>query len=147
MYPTLLHLHSYTRWLVLAAALVALALSWRAFLGTRSYGRPEQLSTRVFARLLDVQVLLGLALYALSPVVRAALADFGASMAVKELRFFGVEHITGMVLALVFLNVGAVRVRRAESDALKLRRAVFWQTAAVLAVVVSIPWWRPLLRG
>lgn len=147
MYPTLLYLHSYTRWLVLAAALVALAVSWRALLGTRAHGRPEQLSARVFARLLDVQVLLGLALYALSPVVRAALADFGAAMAVKELRFFGVEHITGMVLALVFVNVGAVRVRRAESDALKVRRAVFWQTAAVLAILVSIPWWRPLFRS
>ena len=147
MYPTLLYLHSYNRWLVLAAAAVALAATWRAFLRARSYGRAEKLSARVFARLLDVQVLLGLALYALSPIVRVALGDLGAAMAVKELRFFGVEHMTGMVLAVVFLNVGAARVRRAETDALKLRRAAFWQTATVLAVVLSIPWWRPLLRG
>jgi hypothetical protein len=146
MYATLIYLHSYTRWLVLAAAAVALAASWRAFLSARAYGRTEQLSARVFARLLDVQVLLGLALYALSPLVRTALGDLVGAMAVKELRFFGVEHMTGMVLALLFLNVGAVRVRRAESDALKLRRAVLWQTATALAIAVSIPWWRPLLR-
>jgi hypothetical protein len=147
VYATLLYLHGYNRWLVLSAAAVALAVSWRAFLRARSYGRAEQLSAHAFARLLDVQVLLGLALYALSPIVRIALGDLGAAMAVKELRFFGVEHITGMVLAVVFVNVGSARVRRAETDALKLRHAALWQTATVLAIVVSIPWWRPLLRS
>jgi hypothetical protein len=38
----------------------------------------------------------------------------------------------------VFLNVGAARAPRPETDARKVRRAVFWQTAAVLAIVVSI---------
>ncbi|MGE3600571.1 MAG: hypothetical protein AB7N70_34025 [Dehalococcoidia bacterium] len=146
MYTALLYLHSYNRWLVLASAAAALVLSWRAFLARRGYGPAERTSSRVFMRLLDVQVLLGLGLYALSPIVRIALGDLGAAMAVKELRFFGVEHITGMVLALVLANVGAVRVRRAESDALRLRRAVFWQTATVLVIAVSIPWWRPWVR-
>jgi hypothetical protein len=147
VYTTLLYLHSYNRWIVLIAAAIALAATWRALLRARSYGRAEQLAARAFARLLDVQVVLGLAVYALSPVVRVALGDLGAAMAVKELRFFGVEHITGMVLAVVFVNVGAVRIRRAETDGLKLRRAALWQTATVLAIVASIPWWRPLLRS
>jgi len=107
VYTTLLYLHGYNRWLVLSAAAVALTAPWRAFLRARSYGRAEQLSAHAFARLLDGQVLLGLALYALSPIVRIALGDLGAAMAVKELRFFGVEHITGMVLA------GRLRERRA----------------------------------
>jgi len=68
-------------------------------------------------------------------------------MAVRELRFFASSTSRAWLLALVFANVGAARVRRAETDALKLRRAALWQTAAALAIVVSIPWWRPLLRS
>ncbi|MGE3675496.1 MAG: hypothetical protein AB7K71_37855, partial [Polyangiaceae bacterium] len=75
MYAALLHLHSYNRWLVLGSAAVVLGVSWRAFLGDRAYGSAERVSSRVFMRLLDVQVLLGLGLYAVSPIVSVALGD------------------------------------------------------------------------
>jgi hypothetical protein len=74
------------------------------------------------------------------------LADLGAAMAVKELRFFSVEHITGMIIAMTFAHVGAARVRKAPTDSAKLRQAALWHTLAALAILGSIPWWRPLLR-
>jgi hypothetical protein len=104
------------------------------------------ISSRAFARLLDLQVLLGLILYAISPLARMGLGDLGAAMAVKELRFFSVEHITGMVIAITLVQVGAARVRRASTEADKLRRVVLWQTLAVAAILASIPWWRPFVR-
>jgi hypothetical protein len=67
-------------------------------------------------------------------------------MGVKELRFFSVEHITGMLIALGFAHVGSTRIRRATTDASKLRQAAIWQTLAAISILVSIPWWRPLLR-
>jgi hypothetical protein len=133
--------------LVLVACAAALFLTWRGWLGRYPYSRGAQLTARAFAGLLDLQVLLGLILYALSPLVRMGLADLGAAMAVKELRFFSVEHITGMVIAIALVHAGSVRVRRAETDAAKLRRAAIWQTLAALAILASIPWWRPLLRA
>jgi hypothetical protein len=78
--------------------------------------------------------------------VRIGLGDLGAAMAVKELRFFSVEHITGMIIAITLAQIGVGRVRHAPTDAAKLRRAAFWQTLAVLAILASIPWWRPLAR-
>ncbi len=147
MYALLLSVHGYNRWLVLVAAALALFASYRGWLGGRAYGRAEALTSRAFRGLLDLQVLLGLVLYALSPIVRAGLADMGAAMAVRELRFFSVEHITGMLIALAFLHVGSARMRRATTDAAKLRQAAIWQTLATISILVSIPWWRPLLRS
>jgi hypothetical protein len=138
--------HSYNRWLVLGACVAALVTAWVAWLGDRPYERRVHLSSRVFARLLDLQVLLGLGLYALSPLVRMGLADLGAAMAVKELRFFSVEHVTGMIIAIALVQVGAARVRKASTDAAKLRHAAIWQTLAALVIAVSIPWWRPFAR-
>ena len=145
-YTLLLHAHSYNRWLVLAAAAVALWVSYRSWLGHGAYDGTVALTGRAFRTLLDLQALLGLALYALSPIVRAGLGDLGAAMAVKELRFFSVEHVTGMLIALAFAHAGAARVKRAPTDALKLRRQVVFQTLAVISILVSVPWWRPLLR-
>jgi hypothetical protein len=146
LYTLVLYAHSWNRWLVLVAAAIALGISYSGWLRGRNYGYGAQLSGRAFARLLDLQVLLGLILYALSPLVRMGLGDLGAAMAVKELRFFSVEHITGMLIAITLAQVGAARVRRASTDAAKLERAVIWQTLVVLAILASIPWWRPLLR-
>jgi len=145
-YTLLLHTHGYNRWLVLVAVAVALIASYRGWLESRAYGRTEALSARTFRTLLDLQVLLGLALYAVSPVVRAGLGDLGAAMSVKELRFFAVEHITGMVIALAFAHVGSARVRRARTDREKLRQQAIFQTLAAISILVSVPWWRPLLR-
>lgn len=146
IYTVVLYVHGYNRWLVLLAAVLALFVSYRGWLGGRAYGRIEALTSRAFAGLLDLQVLLGLVLYALSPIVRAGLADLGAAMAVRELRFFAVEHITGMLIALAFLYVGSARVRRAATDTEKLRQAAIWQTLTMISILVSLPWWRPLLR-
>ncbi len=147
MYAVVLYAHSYNRWLVLVAAALALFASYRGWLGGRAYGRAEAVASRGFAGLLDLQVLLGLVLYALSPIVRAGLGDLGAAMSVRELRFFAVEHITGMLIALAFLHVGATRVRRASTDGAKFRQSAMWQTLAALSILVSVPWWRPLLRA
>jgi hypothetical protein len=97
--------------------------------------------------MLRLQVLLGLILYALSPLVRMGLGDLGAAMAIKELRFFAVEHITGMLIAVTLVHVGALRVRRAPDDRAKFREAVVWQSLTVASIMISIPWWRPLLRA
>jgi hypothetical protein len=147
MYTLLLFLHSYNRWLVLAAGAVAVSTSWRGWLRRGAHGRAAQLTVRAFAGLFDLQVLLGLILYALSPIVRIGLGDLGAAMEVKELRFFSVEHITGMAIALTLVHVGSARVRRAATDRAKLRQAAIWQTLGLLAILASIPWWRPLLRS
>jgi hypothetical protein len=146
MYTLLLYLHSYNRWLVLLAAAVALWTSWRGWLGGGAWGRTEDIAARAFRGLLDLQVLLGLVLYGLSPIVRTALGDLNTAMSVKELRFFGVEHITGMLIALAFLHAGSARIRRAPTNAAQLRQAAIWQTLAAVSILVSIPWWRPLVR-
>jgi len=147
MYGVFLYLHSYNRWLVLVAAAAALTASWSAWLRGRPYGRGVAATGRAFVGLFDLQVLVGLVLYGLSPIARMGLRDLGAAMAVKELRFFSVEHITGMLIALTLAHVGVARVRKASTDSAKLRQAAIWQTLAVLSILASIPWWRPLARS
>jgi hypothetical protein len=126
---------------------VAVCSSYYGWLGRRPYDRSAHLASRALFDVLSLQVLLGLILYALSPLVRIGLGDLGAAMSVKELRFFAVEHITGMLIAVTLVHVGAMRIRRASDDRAKFREAVIWQTLTVASILISIPWWRPLLRA
>ena len=131
---------------MLAAAAASLGASYAGWLGGRAYGPVARISARAFTDLLGLQVLIGLVLYAVSPLVRTGLGDLGGAMAVRELRFFSVEHIAGMLIAMTLAHVGAVRIRRAPTDEVKLRHAAIWNTGTVAVILASIPWWRPLLR-
>jgi hypothetical protein len=147
LYLTALTVHSYLRWLVIVAAVAAVVC---ALLG-RLRGRPFKPGGRkfgaIYTGLLDLQLLLGIYLYAASPVVRAALANMSAAMKQKELRFFAVEHATAMLIAVVLAHVGSIRSKRAPDDKTAYSRALLWYGASLIALYIGIPWWRPLLRG
>ncbi|RMG20978.1 MAG: hypothetical protein D6729_01870 [Deltaproteobacteria bacterium] len=154
MYTALLTLHSWLRYLVLGAGLVAVILAWRGWLGDRPWPAGEKKRANlIFVIALDLQLVVGLLLYVvLSPATQAAFADFGAAMKDRGLRFFAVEHLFGMVLALVFAHLGHALSKRAPEAAQRYKRAALFFTLALVAIVASIPWpgldgiGRPLFR-
>jgi hypothetical protein len=103
---------------------------------------------RFYSISLDIQFLLGLILYFfLSPLTKVALSDFGTALANTDLRFFAFEHMLMMILAVIFAHVGVATARRAEESILKHRRSAIWFSLSFLAVLLGMPWFRPLLPG
>jgi hypothetical protein len=147
MYAFLLSFHNLSRWFVLVAALIALAWALQGWLGRRPFERRHRLANLAFVATMDLQLVLGLILYVVSPLVQSALRDMAAAMRVTEQRFFAVEHIAVMIVAVALAHVGSVLVRRAPDDRRKHGRALLWFGLSTAAVLFSIPWWRPLLRG
>jgi hypothetical protein len=141
MYSILLIIHSWLRWAVLAAGLAA------ALRG----GSGNQAGGKWYTILLDTQMLLGLLLYfVFSPLTDAALADFGAAMKAPQLRFFAVEHLVGMLLAIALAHVGRSKVKKAPIER-RGRIAMIFYGLSLLAMLASIPWpgmtaGRPLFR-
>jgi hypothetical protein len=147
MYAIALSLHNILRWLVLVAAVVAVARAVMGWLGRQPWTPASAGPGRVFTIAMDVQFLLGILLYGmLSPVTRRAFADFGAAMADPELRFFAVEHAAMMVLALVFAHVGKVVAPKGADDVARYRRAALWYGLSLVLILAAMPWARPLFR-
>lgn len=145
MYPFLLFVHSWLRWLVLLAALWALVRALGGFARGRAFEPGDRRAHTGLIRLADLQVTLGLLLYLwLSPIVRSAFADMGVAMRSAPLRFFAIEHITAMLLAISVLYVAAARGRRASSDRQRHRVALAGTLGFSLLVLVGIPW--PMLK-
>lgn len=140
MFDALLATHSIVRWLVLLAGAAAVALAWRGRLGGGPWSTSDDRAGRWFTVGMDVQLVLGLILYAVSPTTRQALGDMGAAMGDAALRFWSVEHGLLMVVAVVLTHIGRARSRRADGAAAKHRAAVLWYTLAFVAVLAAIPW-------
>ena len=141
MYAAVLWLHSWTRWIVLILGLVAWA---RAATGrTPARGGPgaEDPVSRWFLRAFDIQFLLGLLMYvALSPITHAAFSDIGAMMGQTLLRFYTLEHPTGMIAALACAHIGRARAARAPTAQRACRTTAIFFGIALVLMLLSIPW-------
>lgn len=87
----------------------------------------------------------------LSPITAAAFQDIGAAMRFSPLRFFLVEHVFAMVLALGCAHAGRIRAKRRESAPEKHRQTSLFTGLALACVLIGIPWpfmpyARPLAR-
>jgi hypothetical protein len=148
MYPILLAVHSLLRWAVLAAGGAAVL---RALGGKRTWSAADDRAGLWFVVAMDLQFLLGLLLYAgVSPITRVAFADFGGAMANSMLRYWAVEHLFGMLIAIALVHIGRVRIRKADA-ARRRRLALIFYGLALVIILASIPWpgtsaARPLFR-
>lgn len=152
MYTFVLFLHSWMRWVVVTFGVLAIVTAFRARSSGREYRRTDDRLGLFFVIALDIQVTLGLTMYLfLSPMTRLGFQDPGAAMRSSVLRFFLIEHVVSMSLALIAAHVGRVRTRRAQNHADKHQRAGSGALIALLCVFVGIPWpflpyARPLAR-
>lgn len=146
MYLTLLTVHSLVRWVVVALALLGLV---RGLTGRDApWSAADETPRRWLPHAMTLQLILGLGLYfGLSPLVTQARADMGAAMKDPTLRFWAVEHLVTMILALALVHIGGARTRRATEPAAKRRTMLTFFGLATLLVLWAIPWAsRPLVR-
>jgi hypothetical protein len=146
-YQILLYAHNYLRWIVLALALWALIRAYRGWLGGVPWTEVDRRSGLFFSIAYDIQLLNGLVLTFISPIVRSALSDFRFAMGVREFRSILVEHIPLMIVGVVLVHVTSSVVKKATEDVVKHKRAAIGYSVALLVTLLVVPWWRPLLRG
>lgn len=145
MYEFLVGLHNLLRWLVLLGAAYALIKSYRGLFSRAVWTPSDKRAGIVYTSLLNLQLVLGLLLYVVSPLVRGAVQDMGAAMANDRLRFFVVEHLTFMILAIVIAQLGYSLGKRAPTDRGKFLRSSVAYTLATVLVLAGIPWWRSFI--
>lgn len=148
MYTFVLATHNIVRWLVLIAGLIAVVMAFVGWFGKKEWRNADNKIGLAYITVMDVNLLLGLLLYIfLSPITKTAFADFGAAMGNDVLRFFAVEHIFGMVVAVSVAHVGRVQSKKAAEPRKKFRAAAIWYTFSLLVILTMIPWDRPFFRG
>lgn len=141
LYNILLHTHSVGRWIVLLLLLIAIFNSMVA--GSRPFIKSDARTGTLLMIFTDIMFLVGLALYFFGPrgynAVKAA-ADMGAVMKEPFTRFFGVEHIAGMLIAIIFIHIGKAQARKRISDRAKHKRTLIFYLLALLLILATIPW-------
>ncbi len=132
LYQILNRAHSGLRWVALALLLWAIIAAFQAWQSKRSAGKAPMYAMSA----VHLQLLLGLILYFISPYVRFEAGVMKDAL----LRFYTVEHIAMMLLAVVLITLGYVRARR-QADVGSGSRRIFWfYLAGLLLILAAIPW-------
>lgn len=148
MYQFVLAVHNIVRWVVLFSGIIAAVLAFAGWFGKRDWTERDRKLGLAFTISIDIQLLLGLILYLfLSPITKAAMQGISDLMGDAGLRYFGLEHVFYMALAIVFAHLGSALPRRVQDPVAKHRRAATWFTLAVLLVLLGMPWMRPFFPG
>ena len=131
-YNILVHAHSGLRYVVLLLLIAAVADGFR-----RSEAGSEKNKLALFALIFThLQLVLGLILYFISPKVQFA----GEVMKDAVLRFYTVEHISLMLIAVVLITVGYSRGKKLLPAAAGYRRTAFFYLIGLVLILISIPW-------
>jgi len=138
MYQLLDTLHSYNRYLLFAALAFVLFRSYAGWLGNKRYEKPDNIGSAALTGLAHLQLLLGLILYFVSPLSTAAMANMKSAMKNEWLRYFGVEHITVMIIAVLCIQIGRTLSKRSTNDLDKHRKTAIWISIALGLILLSL---------
>lgn len=136
MYQLLVHTHSGLRWIVLLTLIIAIFNSFGKTNGSRPFTNRDKRLALMALIFTHLQLILGLILYFISPLVIFSTE----SMKDETLRFFLVEHLSIMILAIALITIGYSRAKRAIDEGKKFRNILVFYLIGLILILIGIPW-------
>ncbi|MEP6646723.1 MAG: cytochrome B [Saprospiraceae bacterium] len=139
MYSAFLHFHSGMRWVVLILIIFNVVNAYGGMSKNRIAG-PSDKKLSLFALIsTHLQVVLGLALYSISPKVQFSTQ----TMANGVLRFFTMEHTVMMLIAVILVTIGHRNAKLGN-----FKKEFWYYFIALVIILAAIPWpFRAMLGG
>lgn len=135
----LISAHSILRWAVLLFGLYAITKSARGLLYKQDYTPNHNMAATLFIASVHLQVVIGLLLY----VARGwagSFSNMAETMGNGALRFWAVEHLVGMLLAAVLIQIGRTKSKKATETSKKHKTALLFFSIGLLLILAMIPW-------
>ncbi len=138
----LLDIHSLLRWVLLLILVATIANSLIGWLQNRKYKKSDDQFSLFTMIIADMQLLIGLVLYFTSDYGFKLIQNGGMKevMGNSMMRFFAVEHLVGMILAIILIHVGRSSAKKASTERAKYKRTFWWFIIAFIIIIMMIPW-------
>src|SRR5688572_4638891 len=140
MYSFLLTVHSLFRWVVLASLVFALLNAYRGWISQKPFTPFDNKVMHLAAAASYIQFLIGLCLYFVSPIVHYFFGNFSTALHERSIRFFGMEHITMMFIAVSLISASTGIVKKKPTDVSRHKTMAIFFSIALLIIFLSIPW-------
>jgi hypothetical protein len=140
MYQAILALHSLVRWFVLVSLLYSIYRAYKGLLSGKFFSRFDNSVRHWTATFAQIQLVVGLWLYFISPIIDYFLHHYKDAVHQSEFRFFGMEHSIMMLTAIILITIGSAKAKRKQADNEKFKTIAIWFTIGLVIILTSIPW-------
>ena len=136
------HFHSGLRWVVLILALLAIIKALMGMQKKSAFTNADNKISLVLISFMDIQLITGLVLYVFGPMGLKNIQNMGMGEVMKNsyTRFFAMEHLIGMLIAIVVFHIGRSKSKKATDDASKHKKEFIFYLIGLLIMLASIPW-------
>lgn len=137
----ILGLHSLLRWAIIILLLVNIS---RNFLyHTTDYTAKDRTWNLRLVVISHLNLLIGLYQYFFGEKGIALVKTYGMAGVMKtaHLRFWVVEHIAGMLIAVVLITItSSISKKPSDAAAAKHKKLMWFYIAALVVIIASVPW-------
>ena len=134
MHDIVLLTHSVFRYFALLALLALIIRSLMGWMNKSSHNSIDEKIGLILFMVTHIQLLLGLVLYFISPAVVFS----GDSMKDPVARYWLVEHITMMLIAIILISVARISTRNLADSVAKYKKLFIYNFIALLLIMVAI---------
>ena len=140
MYTGLNHAHSGLRYLVLAFIILAVVDAILAISSGKGFTKKSKMFSLMGLIFSHIQLLIGLVMYFMSPWFSALTSNGSEVMGNAQARFFAVEHISMMIVAIALITIGYSRAKRQDDDKRKSKTILIFYGIGLVIIFAMIPW-------
>ncbi|MFH0999708.1 MAG: cytochrome B [Bacteroidota bacterium] len=141
MYTGLLHTHSAFRYLILVVLIFTLAKAFAGTINKSSYSKLHDRLALISMILIHIQLIIGLILYFVSPKVN--FSDISATMKIPAIRYYTVEHLILMLIAIALITIGRMLSKKQQLDYEKFKTISLYYGIALLIILLTVYWMMP----
>jgi len=153
MQSGLLHLHNFLRWVIIILLLVNIVRHFSR--ANQPFGSADKKWSLPLLISAHITLLIGLYQYFTSNYGFVFIKEMGFGEVMKNaaLRFWAVEHITGMIISIALITVAHGKLRKNLPDATKHKKMAYLFLFALIIILACVPWpfreaiARPLFPG
>lgn len=142
MYNVLLNIHSVFRWILLLLLIFTILKALVGWVRNQPYQSSDDKLSLLTLIFTHTQLVIGFILYFMSPIVASGLQNMANAMKQPEIRFWTVEHLTGMLIAIILITIGRISSKKKSSPKAKFKTVVVYYSIGLVIMVYMIPWER-----
>lgn len=140
MYQTLTFLHSAFRWLVLLSLVYSIFIAYKGYFSNKEFTKTDHFVRHSTATIAHIQLVLGIALYSQSPIIKYFWNNFNEAKESFDLLFFGLIHIFLMLFSIILITIGSSISKRKTTDKEKFKTMLIYFIIALVVIFIAIPW-------
>jgi hypothetical protein len=143
------HLHSTLRYLILVFLVASVGISLMKWMGKKPFTKGDKMTYLMTLIFCHIQLVVGFILY----ITNKHYKFFGIMKEIKagdpeiysRARFFAMEHLAMMLVAIILVTIGYSTAKRAKTDLAKHKKTFIFYMLGLVIIFIAIPW--PFLKS